>query len=240
MKNKYTTIGIILTTILLAGVAIFTAIRLYQTRNTAVAPNVPSSRPAAAGEACNPLLRSIQCGKGEERCLQTGSDPSVGICGIPPILPPIIPPIDPPINSCQLTFTLSVSTTTPTPTVTTTATATVTATPTATSTSTSSSNPTATATATVTATASPNPQCNISCTSNSNCPSGLMCYIPSGSTNGNCRNTQCLSETDCTCAVTTPAPTTQPTLPVVGTTWPTIVGTGFGIMVIIGSLLLAL
>lgn len=201
MKNKYTTIGIILTTLVLAGVAIFTAIRLYQTRNTAVAPNVPSSKPAAAGAACS------------------------------------------------LSFTLAVSTPTATATATSTATSTATATATssatatatssstATATSISSSSPTATATATVTA--SPNPQCNNSCTNNSNCPSGLMCYITSGTT-GSCRNTQCLTETDCTCAVTTTAPTTQPTLPVVGTSWPTVLGTGFGMMVIIGSLLLAL
>ena len=71
-----------------------------------------------------------------------------------------------------------------------------------------------------------------------------MCYIASGATTGNCRNTQCLSEIDCTCATATSTatagPTTEPSLPVVGTSWPTILGTGFGILVIIGSLLLAL
>jgi hypothetical protein len=71
-----------------------------------------------------------------------------------------------------------------------------------------------------------------------------MCYIPSGSTTGNCRNTQCLTESDCTCAVATSTatvkPTTEASLPVVGTSWPTLLGTGFGILVIIGSLLLAL
>jgi hypothetical protein len=68
----------------------------------------------------------------------------------------------------------------------------------------------------------------------------MICYIPSGSTAGNCRNTQCLSETDCLCAVATSTATSQPTLPVVGTSWPTLVGTGFGVLVILGSLLLAL
>ena len=180
MKNKYTVIGIILVTILLAGIAIFTALRLYQTRDVAVAPNVPSSKPKAQEAP----------------------------------------------NTCSLSFTLTVATSTST------------ATATATSTSTSSSSPTATPTATPT----PNPQCNNSCTSNSNCPSGLMCYIASGATSGNCRNTQCLSETDCTCAVATTSATvipTQPSLPVVGTSWPTLLGTGFGILVILGSLLLA-
>jgi len=80
-----------------------------------------------------------------------------------------------------------------------------------------------------------------------------MCYVANGATAGNCRNAQCLSETDCTCATVTvtPAPTTSPTyvavvpteepvLPVVGTRWPTILGASFGVLIIIGSLLLAL
>lgn len=70
-----------------------------------------------------------------------------------------------------------------------------------------------------------------------------MCYIASGATTGSCRNTQCLSESDCLCAVATSTSTakaTQPSLPVVGTSWPTILGTVFGVLVIIGSLLLAL
>ena len=182
MKNKYTIIGIIITTVILAGIAIFTALRLYQTRDVAVAPNVPSSKPKA---------QEI-------------------------------------LNTCNLSFTLTVATSTST------------ATATATSTSTSSSSPTATATASPTG--APN-SCNGTCGSNSNCQSNYICYIPSGSTSGNCRNTQCLTETDCTCAVATSPATsvpTQPSLPVVGTTWPTLLGTGFGILVILGSLLLAL
>ena len=192
MKNKYTTIGVIIVTILLAGVAIFTALKLYQTRNTAVAPNVPSSKPRAAVDE-----------------------------------PTIAPTLAPVVNTCVLSFALTTNTSTPT----------------ATATSTSSATPTATSTATATATTTPNPQCNNSCTSNSNCPSGLMCYIANGATTGNCRNTQCLSETDCTCATVTGTPTavpSQPSLPNAGTTWPTMLATGFGIIVIIGSLLLAL
>jgi hypothetical protein len=113
-------------------------------------------------------------------------------------------------------------------------------------TATATATATTTSTATATATATTNPQCNYACTSNSNCPSSMICYIPSGSTAGNCRSTQCLSETDCTCAVATSTSTSvavstdQPTLPVVGTRWPTLLGTGLGVLVIIGSLLLAL
>lgn len=161
---------------------------------------------------------------------------------------PTATPVDLP-NTCLLEFTISsTSTMTPTPTATSVVTTTPTATPTATATSTSI------ATVTPTPTATSVVQCSMSCTNNADCSSGLMCYITSGNTTGMCRNTQCLSESDCTCnTVTVTAtsttttvvynPTTtpeQPQLPDAGTTWPTLLGTGFGILVIIGSLLLAL
>lgn len=192
MKNRFVTIGIIVATLILAGVAVFTAIRLYQSRNEAVAPNVPSSKPAAA----NP--------------------------------------------NCTLTFSFAIGPT---------------ASPTATGTATATATATSTATASPTATA--NPQCNTSCSSNSDCPSQYICYKTSGATTGNCRNAQCLTETDCLCAVATSTPTatstattagktatptstSQPSLPDAGTSWPTVIGTAFGIIVILGSILLAL
>lgn len=185
MKNKLGTILIIITTIILAGIAIFTAVRLYQLRQESISPAAPESKPAAQ-EA----------------------------------------------NTCQLSFTLTLTTSTPT------ATATSTATATATATATSTSTPTATPTATATST--PVPQCNQSCTSNSGCPSNLYCYIASGSS-GFCRNSSCSSETDCACATTKPTATpTAPSLPSSGTSWPTLFGAGLGILVIVGSLLLAL
>lgn len=46
-KGKITTVVVILVTLILAGVAIFTAIRLYQLRQTSVSPLAPSSRPKA-------------------------------------------------------------------------------------------------------------------------------------------------------------------------------------------------
>lgn len=299
MKNKYATIGIIITTVLLAGIAIFTALRLYQTRSQPVAPNAPSSKPKAAGAACGGIAGTL-CPSGEECIYSNGtthapSPDASGTCQLSGTK-----------NACSLSFT--VSTPSPTPSASPTATPTKSPSPTPsrspspsptaspvpqcnTSCTTSSncpstmtcyisngstsgncrksactsetdcvcatSTPSPTPTATATVTPSPSPttspvaQCNSSCTSNSNCPSSMICYIPSGSTAGTCRNSQCLSETDCACAVTTIAPTTAPTylaeapteapsLPDAGTTWPTILGTGFGILVIIGSLLLAL
>jgi len=47
-KNKLVTIAVVVGTLILAGIAIFTAIRLYKTRQQAVAPNVPESEPEAA------------------------------------------------------------------------------------------------------------------------------------------------------------------------------------------------
>ena len=281
-KNKFTVIGIVLTTIVLAGIAIFTAIRLYQTRQTAIAPNVPSSRPNASGEICGGIAGTL-CATGEECIYANGAKTAptadaTGVCA----------PISTGTKSaCSLSFTLNVQTSTPTATSTSTATSTATATATATAvpecnTSCSSSadcpsgltcykpngstagncrnascttasncfcatsTPTATATttstsiATTTPTATANPQCNYSCTSNSGCPSSMICYIPSGQTAGNCRNTQCLTETDCLCPNPTSTATSTPSLPVVGTSWPTLLGTSLGVLVIIGSLLLAL
>lgn len=53
LNGKIATVIILLATFVLAGVAIFTAIRLYQLRQTSVAPNVPSSLPKAAGNSCS-------------------------------------------------------------------------------------------------------------------------------------------------------------------------------------------
>ena len=241
-KNKYTVYAVVGTTIVLAVIAIFTAIRLYQTRNQAVAPNVPSSKPAAA----------------EPTLLGT------------------------PVSSiCSLSFNIA----TPTPTVTATPTTPPSCNSTCSINSDCPNNlvcykqgssttgycrntqctsqpnclcPTATPTATATATVTPSPvpQCNSTCSTNNDCTNNLVCYIPSGSTTGYCRNTQCTSQSNCLCPTTTPtttatatptatsvivyaSPTEQPTLPEAGTTLPTIIGTALGVLVIIGSLLLA-
>jgi len=47
LKKNTITVLIIIATIVLAGIAMFTAFRLYQLRQKAVAPTVPESRPAA-------------------------------------------------------------------------------------------------------------------------------------------------------------------------------------------------
>jgi hypothetical protein len=61
-KSKIVTSIIVLTTIVLAGVAVFTAIKLYQTGTEPVAPTVPESEPAAATppQACRTLTFSLE------------------------------------------------------------------------------------------------------------------------------------------------------------------------------------
>lgn len=248
--NKFTVIGIIVTTVILAGVAIFTALRLYQTRQTTVAPNVPSSKPKAAETVVNSCSLTFTIVTPTATPTRTSTPTATPIKTATPTVTATATAVPQCNSSCSSTADCPSNLTCYKPNGATAgncrnASCTTasncfcsTATPTATSTTT----PTATSTsvATVTPTATSAPQCNYSCTSNSGCPSSMICYIPSGQTSGNCRNTQCLSETDCLCPNPTTTATTAPTLPVVGTRWPTIVGTGFGILVILGSLLLAL
>ena len=72
-KNKFVTAIIVITTVVLAGIAIFTAMRLYQLRQETVVPTQPQSVPKAVvdipdtgadntptyGSACESLIFSI-------------------------------------------------------------------------------------------------------------------------------------------------------------------------------------
>jgi hypothetical protein len=244
LKGKIATAIILLSTFVLAGVAIFTAVRLYQLRQTSVAPNVPSSNPKAAdgteGATCGfdeTTGQTGECAPGFT-CVQPEVGIGLGTCQSSSTS----------TNTCSLSFSFTSSTGSPSPT------------PTATATSTASTSPTPTATATSTVTTTPTPtssgvpnSCGGTCGSNNNCGSDLYCY------NGYCRNASCPSETDCTCSGTTgptatatstttktttststATATTEPTLPQSGTDWPTVLGIGIGILTIVGSLLLAL
>jgi hypothetical protein len=199
-KSKISTIIIIVVTLILAGVAVFTAMRLYQLRQTSVTPLAPSSRPEAA-TTCTLDAKTCPDGTSVGRVAPN--------CDFAPC-----PGGDVPASSCSLSFTLTAETPSPSPSPT--------GSPTVSPTPTPTSPPAAT----------PN-SCNGTCGSNFNCQSNLVCY------QGFCRNPSCTSETDCTCS-TAVAPTPAPSLPESGTNWPTIVGTGLGIFVIIGALLLAL
>lgn len=107
--SKFGTILIILITVILAGVAIFTAYRLFQLRQEPVAPNVPSSLPKAAdgseGSTCGfdeSVGKNIECAPG---LICDKSAPSLGggmgVCRASK-------------SSCSLSFTITAPTT-PTP-----------------------------------------------------------------------------------------------------------------------------
>lgn len=168
--GKLGTILIILVTIILAGVAIFTALRLYQLRQQSVAPNVPSSQPEAATSCTNDVY---QCPDGS----YVGRDPNnncefrpcsgeractddVKQCPDGSYVKRIPPACDfaPCAGSCLIGFTLSTQTSSPTPTATARPTTTPTAAPSSTPTATppaSSSTPTLTPSRTVVPTPTP-------------------------------------------------------------------------------------
>lgn len=70
-------------------------------------------------------------------------------------------------------------------------------------------------------TSSPTPvsQCSKTCSKNSDCPSGLICYIYQVNVPGSCRNARCPSDASCLCI--TPSPSTRPTPIVSPTPFPT-------------------
>jgi len=104
-----------------------------------------------------------------------------------------------------------------TPTLEATPTHTPTNTPTRTPTPTSTPSNTPEPTPTNTPSISPTPllRCNVQCTYNSQCPTGLFCN------NGQCRNPQCKEETDCACTVPTSVVYKSPTPTIKKTTTPT-------------------
>lgn len=154
-KKKIVTVLIVIATVILAGVAVYTAIRLYQLRQEAVAPTAPAEPEAAALviEECTQLAFTI------------GEEP------------------------------------TPTPTET----------PTPTPTPTGTVTPTPTGTVTPTPTSTPGPTA-----------------------------TPTSAPTETPIAQATPTPTEAAELPEAGVSYPTIIGAGVGILLIIASLLLAL
>lgn len=98
MKNKFTTIIIIAVTVLLAGIAIFTSVRLYQLRSQSVVPSQPESEPRALEneETAPPLVET------------TPTTPSFGVGNNTPTTPTVG------ATCAPLTFTLATPTPTPT------------------------------------------------------------------------------------------------------------------------------
>ena len=73
-KKRIVTILIVIATIALAGVAVYTAIRLYQLRQESVAPTAPTSEPeAAAPVSCTALTFTLTTPTGSPTATPTGS-----------------------------------------------------------------------------------------------------------------------------------------------------------------------
>lgn len=226
MKNKIATIGIIIATLILAGVAIFTAIRLYQLRKEVVAPTAPTSKPKAQEGpiACQALAFTLGQTPTPTPTATATATPTVTPTSSPtgtPEATPTATPTNPPLkvcggtcgsdnNNCQSDFVCYQGL---------------------------CRNPSCTAEADCSCPGEPN-LCGGTCGSNANCKSNLFCY------QGYCRNESCPSQTNCTCPAgptATPGPTgIQPSLPNAGASLPTIFGIGFGSLLLIGALILAL
>ena len=124
IKNKLVTGLIVVATVILAGVAIFTALRLYQLRKESVAPTAPESEPAAVTVpiACQALQFTIT--------VSPTPTPTSGVTPTPSLTPTATPsptssptptPTSPPIGGPSPTPTATATPTgTPTPTPTTT------------------------------------------------------------------------------------------------------------------------
>ena len=158
LKSKFGTILVLIATVALAGIAIFTAFRLYKLRQESVAPNAPTSKPAAATcteqcpgsdgvlRNCHPpdsdgtsndsickasaVGRIESCGNVDYCCNGTTWTTIMTACQLDSLTPT-------PDSTCEtLSFTI---TTTATPTASSTTTSSPTATPASTATATSSS-----------------------------------------------------------------------------------------------------
>ena len=264
-KNKAVSIIILIATVILAGVAIFTAYRLYQLRQEAVAPNAPTSEPAAATSGAPGGAVFSQCTALTFSLTPPASNPP-SVCGL------TINPNTLTLNVGQkaivtITATGVTGTINYTPVDTTVISVVkksntsfeVTALKAGSSkiNITISSDPTCLTDITVTVpsenqsptpTPTPPASCNNSCNTNSDCESGLVC------SNGSCKNSSCTADSDCVCASATPTPSTSssggtvsqssptptPSLPDAGVGTPTIVGAGVGILLILGAILIAL
>lgn len=233
IKKNWSTILIAVATIILAAVAVFTALRLYQLRQESVSPTTPESEPAAQttctstqclDQASNTCLDVSQqsntaCGTGGSACqvCATGEYCNNGACES---------------TACNtITFSLAVNLT-----------------------EVQRKQPTPTSTPTITPTPTSSTPKDLVCgdvcdTNNSKCPTSAPYCIDYTTDNlpARCGTTQSATAGP-SCSAVTPTPTTtpqttpvsQPELPAAGVSTPTIVGAGAGILLLIFALALAL
>lgn len=225
IRKNLVTILILGATLVLAGIAVFTAIRLYQLRQQPVAPTAPTSKPgAAAPVACQALSFTLAITTPtptptpQPGCYSTCTTPGSQSNCPGGLTCQTVGGVNRCVNpSCSQNSDCICATPTPTPTPT---------------------------------PGQPN-ACGGTCGSDSNCQSGMTCYITSG-TSGICRNPSCVTSSTCVCATPTPVALATPTpsavaqatpapqLPKAGVSLPTWIGIGIGSILLVGAVLLAL
>jgi hypothetical protein len=148
LKNSWSLILIALATIILGGIAVFTAAKLYQIGKKPIAPNAPLPAPAHEITATPTATPTVSLPCTFSLCI---ASPTPTITPIPSSTPTLTPTVTPTIAS------------TPTP------------------------------------APSPTPilGCYNKCSSDTDCPSGLLCQAIEDIKR--CVNANCQSETDCTC-----------------------------------------
>jgi hypothetical protein len=189
LKKYWYIISLLVVTLGLGVVTYLTSQKL--TNTDSVAPNVPQVKPKALSAAC-----TLQF---------TIASPSETVTGTVTVT-------QTPTGTTTVT-----QTPTQTPTGTTTVTQTPTQTPTGTTTVTQTPTNTPVSTNTPTQTPTPMAGCNFACTTDTDCPSGLVC-----ASSGTCRNASCTDRSNCTCvtSTSTPTPTTAQISEVVPTEVP--------------------
>lgn len=215
-KSKFGTVLVLIATVALAGIAIFTAFRLYKLRQESVTPNAPTSQPGATCVPQCPRSDGVldNCeSDGESICNATFAGTRIEECGGKQYCCNNNQVWTTNLTDCGSSSTTS-STTTSCDALAFTLSSTATATP----------------TNTPSASGTPN-SCNGTCGSDANCNEGLYCYY------GYCRNSSCSTDTDCVCSSTS---SPSASLPEAGTSLPSILGLGVGGILLLVSLLLAL
>lgn len=124
-KTKFSVVLIIISTLVLAGIAVFTALRLYKLRQESIAPTAPESKPEAAGTAKPAPVPSVT--RSDSKCevfsftLAVDPSPSPSEEPIPspseypspsPSEQPIASPSEQPISSPTTYYTTAEPTTT--------------------------------------------------------------------------------------------------------------------------------
>ena len=222
LKNKMATSLVVVATVILAGVAIFTALRLYQLRTSPVSPTAPSeplawycdkyvfavdgsgtvtvrndSSRSEPPQQAVVYINNIQVATFNVPALPQRQSATLGTVEVPggEFNWRVVGTID--CSSSGAAFSGPSSCELLTFTITTPSN-----TPTQTPTPTSTPSPTSTNTPTPTDV--PPSDCNDTCTSDSNCSDSLICHEEGG--DSYCRNPECTGESSCSC----PAPTNTP------------------------------